>query len=212
MLELAQRSHISHKKTHTFHTHIHIERERESRALRTTAFIRAKNYTVFGRRENAGNKIKITLFTQLALIQYLNQLISLKTQVSVLFSRAFFFSFSQTKQRNRKNSILFHIYTHIIHVTERAREKWTWYSWMLRRRSCCCCHLPAMERERETSLFTNPLTIFPKVSEDPRERERGGGDRVKNQILKCGRETDPSLPWNNILLLSSFSLLSEFSF
>ena len=29
--------------------------------------------TVFGRRENAGNKIKITLFTQLALIQYLNQ-------------------------------------------------------------------------------------------------------------------------------------------
>ena len=75
MLELAQRSHISHKKrilsTHT-HTHTHTYRERE-RDTKTTAFISAKNCTVFGRRENAGNKIKITLFTQLALIQYLNQ-------------------------------------------------------------------------------------------------------------------------------------------
>ena len=73
MLELAQRSHISHKKrilsTHT-HTHTYRERERDTK---TTAFISAKNCTVFGRRENAGNKIKITLFTQLALIQYLNQ-------------------------------------------------------------------------------------------------------------------------------------------
>ena len=76
MHELAQRSHNSHKK-HILSTHTHIQRETKTiafiRVLRTTAFIRAKNYTVFGRREKAGNKIKITLFTQLALIQYLNQ-------------------------------------------------------------------------------------------------------------------------------------------
>lgn len=30
---------------------------------------------------------------------------------------------------------------------------------MLRRRSWLCCHFPATERERETSLLSNPLTI-----------------------------------------------------
>lgn len=30
---------------------------------------------------------------------------------------------------------------------------------MLRRRSCWFCHWPATERERETSLLSNPLTI-----------------------------------------------------
>ena len=120
--------------------------------------------------------------------------------------------FSQTKhKKKKKNSILFHIYTHG-HVTERERSgPGTHGRWgggavvaaIYRRRR-------ENERRACSPILSPFFQRFLKIRE--RERERGGGDRVKNQLLKYGRETDPSLPWNNITLLSSFSFLSEFSF
>jgi len=39
------------------------------------------------------------------------------------------------------------------------KRRRTWYSWMLRRRSCWFCHFPETERDLDTSLFTNPLIV-----------------------------------------------------
>jgi len=52
---------------------------------------------------------------------------------------------------------------------------------MLRRRSCWCCHLPATEREQETSLFNNPLIMLSSKTLDrdyASVRERAKGDSL----------------------------------
>jgi hypothetical protein len=54
---------------------------------------------------------------------------------------------------------------------------------MLRRRSCCCCHFPATERELETSLLSNPLTILPRLMQNGhREIQRGRRENLDRKL------------------------------
>lgn len=56
---------------------------------------------------------------------------------------------------------------------------------MLRRRSCCCCHFPATERELETSLLSNPLTILPRLMQNGhREIQRGRRENLDRKLSK----------------------------
>lgn len=59
----------------------------------------------------------------------------------------------------------------------------TWYSWMLRRRSCWCCHLPATETARDASFPSDPRTMAAATW-----GERGLAPSIRKPYKRGGRQ------------------------